>query len=111
MRMSKRAASPRKPAGLAEQAAPYTPRPSMVERLRARENAPKRPVNLTANSAYLDEAKRLGLNLSEVFGTALKQAVDEASAAAFEKQNAAFIAWYNKEIEENGLWCDEFRTF
>lgn len=110
--MSK-AKSPRSNAGFAEDAAASIEprRASMTERVRARENAPKQAVNLTANSAYLAEAKQLGLGLSAIFDAALKRAVTDAQAAAFAEQNAEFLEWYNKDIEENGLWSDGIRLF
>lgn len=79
----------------------------MAERARARENGPKRAVNLTASAHYLNEAKAMGLNLSEIFDTALRAAV----RTQIEREIAEFAEWQKKDIEEHGLWSDGIRLF
>jgi antitoxin CcdA len=106
MRMAKRR-SPGKPAGVAEGTAAFQPPKTMAERARQRENGPKRAVNLTASAHCLSEAKAMGLNLSEIFDTALREAV----RSQIKRELAEFADWHNKHIEEHGLWSDRVRLF
>lgn len=78
---------------------------------RGRDLSVKRAVNLTASTWYLDEARRLGMNFSEIFGEALARAVEDARREEFKREHAAYVEWANKDIDDNGLWSDGLRMF
>jgi len=104
MRMAKRASSK---TGVADETASFQRPKTMVERAHARELGPKRAVNLTASAHYLNEAKAMGLNLSEIFDTALRAAVREA----MEREIAEFAEWQNKNIAKHGLFGAKWRSW
>ncbi len=74
-------------------------------------SAKKRAVNLTADAGLLAEAKSLGLNLSEVLETALRARVKVDREQRWRAENREAIKAHNDDIDENGLWLDEFRTW
>ena len=71
----------------------------------------KKPVNLSVNPALLQEARRLGLNISHIAENGLKRAVKEARQAQWRQDNAPAIAAYNDWVEKNGLPLARHRTF
>ncbi len=64
-------------------------------------------MNLTASAHYLSEAKAMGLNLSEIFDAALREAV----RARIKRELAEFAEWHNKHIEEHGLFGAKWRSW
>lgn len=76
-----------------------------------RTNAPKKPVNLSLNSDLLRMGKDLGLNLSSIAEAALAQAIKEALAQGWLKENAEAIQAYNERVEAQGVFSDSSRTF
>lgn len=109
MRMTKRALL--KPTGVAEESAAFEPRKSMAQRQYERDNPAKRAVNLTASSYWLHEARQLNLNLSAIFGEALEKAVRNAIREELKREVAELAQWQAKDMEEHGLWNEEFRLF
>src|SRR4051794_10318019 len=71
----------------------------------------KAPTNLSLRIDLVERAKALDLNLSEVVETALEQAIVAAEQARWLAENEAAIDYYNKFIEENGVFGEEFRDF
>ncbi|MCC6919030.1 MAG: type II toxin-antitoxin system CcdA family antitoxin [Alphaproteobacteria bacterium] len=90
-------------AGLAEDATPFQP---LARPVRA-DGDEKQRVNLTASAHYLGEAKRLRLNLSEIFDTALRVAV----RAQFERELAEYADWHNTHIAEHGVFGAKWRSW
>ena len=109
-----KAKTPKTPPGFSEEAptppAP-PPRKPMAQRAYEEAHPPRRAVNLTASSYWLHEAKTLGLNLSEIFGVALEAEVRAQRREELTREMAEFAEWYNKDIEEHGLWSDGLRMF
>ena len=71
----------------------------------------KAPTNLSLRIDLVERAKALGLNLSEVVETALEQAIIAAEQARWLAENEAAIDYFNKFIEEHGVFGEEFRDF
>ncbi|MBL4919256.1 type II toxin-antitoxin system CcdA family antitoxin [Szabonella alba] len=71
----------------------------------------KKPTNLTLDSALLEEARELGLNLSAAAEQGLRAAVAEARAAHWLKENAAALASSNDWVQANGLPLARHRPF
>lgn len=74
-------------------------------------NAPKKPTNLTVNSDLLQKAKELRINISSILESALSQEVKNRQEAEWKVENQESIKFYNKKIEEIGLFSDGIRTF
>lgn len=74
-------------------------------------DAPKRSINLSLNSAVLDQARELGLNISQMVDQLLANEVEKAYWARWNTDNAQAIADYNARIEREGLFSDRWRTF
>ncbi len=80
-------------------------------RVEYKTDAPKKPVNLSLNSDLLRMGKDLGLNLSRIAELAIAQAVKEALAEDWLKENAEAIQAYNQRVEAQGVFSDDARTF
>jgi antitoxin CcdA len=74
-------------------------------------DAPKRSINLSLNSAVLDQARELGMNISQVVDQLLAAEVEKLYWARWNTDNAQAIADYNARIEREGLFSDRWRTF
>ncbi len=71
----------------------------------------KRPTNVSVESALLDEAKDLGINLSRLLEDSLRDRLAKARAQKWLQENAEAIAEYNDYIERNGMFSDGLRRF
>lgn len=71
----------------------------------------KKAANLSVRGDLLEEARALGINLSQTLEKALVVEVKKAKEAAWLEQNRAAIEAYNRHVTEHGLWSDGFRTF
>ena len=67
--------------------------------------------NLSLNSDLLAKTRALNINLSAALEQALKKELEKAKAKQLSDENKAAIKAYNKFIEENGRFGDEFRRF
>jgi antitoxin CcdA len=74
-------------------------------------NAPKRNINLSLNSAVLDQAREMGLNISQLVDQLLAAEVEKQYWARWNEDNKQAIADYNARIESEGLFSDHWRTF
>jgi len=73
--------------------------------------APKRPVNLNANSDLIRTAKSVNINLSQVFEEAVLDTVKQRLEQLWLEENRAAIASYNAHIEEHGVFAADRRRF
>ncbi|HSH56769.1 MAG TPA: type II toxin-antitoxin system CcdA family antitoxin [Halomonas sp.] len=73
--------------------------------------APKKPTNVSINSDLLQRARRLGINLSATFESALTETVRTAQQEQWKRENAAAIQAYNRTVEDNGTFGDGERQF
>ncbi len=71
----------------------------------------KRATNLTVDTALLDEARGLGINLSATFEASLREAVRQQKAAQWLEENRAALHSSNEWIEKNGLPLEKYRQF
>lgn len=74
-------------------------------------DAPKKPANLSINSDLLHKSKQQRINLSATLEEALKEKLAALRKDSWQRENAKAIAAYNKFVEENGCFGDEFREF
>lgn len=74
-------------------------------------SAPRKPTNLTVNSDLLMKSRALNINLSAVLEKALSQQLAEHAGNQWVDQNRKAIKAYNRFIEGNGCFGDEYREF
>lgn len=73
--------------------------------------APKKATNVSINSDLLQQARRLGINLSATFESALSDKVRAEQRARWQRENTDAIRAYNQFAEESGTFGDGERTF
>lgn len=71
----------------------------------------KRAANLTVDTALLDEARGLGINLSATFEASLRKAVRKEKAAQWLEDNRAALQSSNEWVETHGLPLEKYREF
>lgn len=74
-------------------------------------NAPKKPTNLSLNSDLLKKCKALDINLSATLEQVLAEKLAKSNSEKWADENKNAIRAYNKFIEKNGCFGDEFREF
>ena len=72
-------------------------------------NAPKKPTNLSVNSDLLKRSKKLNVNLSATLEQALNEKLAILESVRWKAENKTAIWPYNKYIEANGCFSDEYR--
>jgi antitoxin CcdA len=72
-------------------------------------NAPKKPTNLSVNSDLLKRSKKLNVNLSATLEQALNEKLAILESERWKAENKTAISAYNKYIEANGCFSDEYR--
>lgn len=71
----------------------------------------KHSTSMTLDSAVLDEARRLGINVSRAAESGIVAAIRAERARLWKQENAGAIADYNAFIEANGVPLADFRKF
>ena len=71
----------------------------------------RRPANLSLDTALVDEARALGLNLSAAAEAGLRAAVRQARAERWLAENAEALASSNAWVEAKGLPLARHRPF
>ena len=71
----------------------------------------RRATSLTMDRQLLDDARALGVNVSRAAEAGLTRALKEAREAAWKRENADSIAYWNAYVEENGLPLADLRQF
>lgn len=74
-------------------------------------DSPKRATNVSLASDLVDEAKRLGINVSEACQNGLATEVHNARTAVWKTENHDAILWWNDWVETNGLPYGEHRDY
>ena len=77
----------------------------------SRSTALKKATNVSIRSDLLADARELGINLSAEFENHLAEVVRQRRAEQWLRENREAIKAYNKFVEENGLWSEEFRSW
>ncbi len=75
----------------------------------ARFSAPKKATNVSLPSDLVEEAKRLGVNLSQACETGLFDKVKKAREESWLTENRASLIAWNDWVSENGMLYDEYR--
>jgi antitoxin CcdA len=73
--------------------------------------AAKRATNVSLNAALLDEAKQLGINVSQACEQGLAKEIAEARAQRWLDANAEALDSSNAYVERHGLPLGEYRQF
>ena len=73
--------------------------------------AARSSTSMSLDRAVLDEARALGINLSQAAERGLRAAIREARAEAWKRENAGAIADYNAMIEAEGVPLADLRKF
>jgi len=71
----------------------------------------KKAANLSVDGELLDSAKRLKLNLSQVFEAGLNAAIRDKQREQWLSKNRAALEAYNEHIERDGVFSDGMRSF
>ena len=71
----------------------------------------KKAANLSVDSVLLEEAKRMKLNLSQIFENGLDAAICQRRREEWLKNNRAALDAYNEHIEADGVFSDGLRSF
>ncbi len=71
----------------------------------------RRAVNLTVNSALVQEAKALEINLSREFEAHLAALVRQRKQEKWLAENQDALNAYNAHIERDGVFSDGMRSF
>lgn len=71
----------------------------------------KKPTNLSVRTDLLEEARALGINLSQTLEKALEAEVKKAREKAWLEENCAAIEAYKRHVEKHGLFSDRYRGF
>ncbi len=74
-------------------------------------SSPRRATNVTLPEALHQEAKALGINISQACEAGLEIAVADARRAVWLAQNAAAIESWNAYYEKNDLTLAAYRQF
>jgi antitoxin CcdA len=72
---------------------------------------PKKATNITLSADVLNEAKALGINISQACDKFLRELVTREQEQRWQADHAEFIAAYNAGVERDGLPLDAWRTF
>ena len=71
----------------------------------------KKAANLSIDAGLLREAKLLGINLSQFAEEKLAEEVQRRRWEAWRVENRAAIEAYNRHIERDGTFGEEYRRF
>ena len=71
----------------------------------------RRAANVTLPESLIQEAKTLGINISQACEKGLAASVGEARAAAWLKENRPALDAWNDYVEKHGIPLSEFRQF
>ena len=83
----------------------------MAKTLNLNSGKTKRATNISLSVDVYNEAKALGINLSQTCERFLQQAIKEERARRWEEENAQFIKAYNKTLEAEGFTLAEWCSF
>ncbi|KIC40648.1 post-segregation antitoxin CcdA [Ruegeria sp. ANG-R] len=72
---------------------------------------PRKPTNLSLDSALLAEARALNVNLSRAAEEGVRAAVTAAKAERWKLENAQALKSSNSYVEKHGLPLEGFRQF
>ena len=71
----------------------------------------KKSTSMSLDAGVLEEARRLGINVSQAAESGVMSAIRAERAKEWGQANAGAIADYNAMIEKDGIPLAEFRVF
>ena len=71
----------------------------------------KKATNITLSVDVLNEAKALGINISQTCDQYLRELVRSERERRWQQDNVEFIASYNQTVEQEGLPLEQWRSF
>ena len=71
----------------------------------------KQPTNLSIDQKLFAEARKLGIDLSRAAEAGIRQAVTDANAELWKRENREAIESSNEWVEAHGLPLDRYRGF
>ena len=77
----------------------------------ARFEGRKKPTNVSLSAELVEEAKRLGINVSEACQTGLAERVKQERDDAWKAENRDAIESWNEYTRKNGLPLAKYRQF
>ena len=72
---------------------------------------PKKPTNVSLSIPLVEEARRLGINVSEACQAGLAAEVKRAREIAWQEENRAAIESWNDYTRKHGLPLAKYRLF
>jgi antitoxin CcdA len=75
------------------------------------QTALKKATNITLSVDVLNEAKALGINISQTCDQYLRELVKNERERRWQQDNAEFIATYNQTVEQEGLPLEQWQSF
>ena len=77
----------------------------------AKLDSPKKATNISLPVDLVEDAKKLGINLSQSCEAALTAEVRKAKGEAWQRENSEAIEWSNRYVEQHGLPLEKYRLF
>ena len=74
-------------------------------------HSPRRAANLSLDSTLLEEARRLGINISRACEHGLAEEIAKVRAQLWREENREAIASSNAYVEKHGLPLAQYRIF
>ena len=71
----------------------------------------RKPTNVSLEVALVEEAKQLGVSISQASNRGLEQAVKKARGERWLEENMAALESYNAYVAEHGLPLAKYRLF
>ena len=82
-----------------------------MNNLRTKDKIRRKSVNVSVREDVIAQAKKLGLNLSQITESALLDAVRASTFERWKMDNAKAIAAHNRRVDKEGALLDGLRTF
>jgi len=82
-----------------------------VKTQRAKGKVRRQSVNVSIRSDVVAEAKKLGLNMSEIAEHAVVGSVKAAAVERWKANNAAALKAHRDRVDNEGALLDDLRTF
>jgi antitoxin CcdA len=77
----------------------------------SRVDKPKKPTNVSLDSELVEQAKHLGINLSQSCEEGLRKEVSKALSEQWLRENRSALDWSNDYVEKHGLPLAKYRMF
>lgn len=71
----------------------------------------KKAANLSVDEHLLARARRLKLNLSQVFAAGLADAIRKQESEEWLRKNRGALEAYNEHVDKHGVFSDGLRSF